>query len=260
MQGCSESPSTGADAGVDPDERFALSDPLRVRQVLQSLIDGRALISAHVPGRSHAFPTAIIELGTEGDWLLLDGSAQGAINRSLREAPHLSCAGQIDRVGVRFRLCGQRQIEVDGRVAFRTPLPDAVVYLQRRELFRLETPAADPPSCLIRCRQDEGAVLEAEYRVSDISVGGIAITVLEEAIEFELRQRHRDCELRLPGMAPTAIQVEVRSVSMQTQANGAAVRRIGMAFTTLPRGADVAIQRYILQVERQRIARRNGLL
>ncbi|NZA25740.1 flagellar brake protein [Luteimonas sp. SJ-92] len=262
MPGISESPSPCIEAsgGADPDERFALSDPLRVRQVLQSLIDGRALITAHVPGRSHAVPTAIIELDADAGRLMLDGSAQAAVNRSIREAPHLGCTGQIDRVGVRFRLSGQQQVEIDGRVAFSTPMPATVVYLQRRELFRLEAPAADPPNCLIRHEGGQGRAREVEYRVSDISVGGLAIAVAGGAFAFELRQRHRDCELRLPGMATMAVQTEVRSVSTQTQANGIETRRVGMAFTILPRGADVAIQRYILQVERQRIARRNGLL
>ena len=46
----------------------------------------------------------------------------------------------------------------------------------------------------------------------------------------------------------------------QRQPNGIEVKRVGMRFDSLPRGADSAIQRYIFRIDRQRKARRNGEL
>ena len=63
----------------DEEEKYLLRHPRDIRQVLQALIDRRALISAHLVPRGHVFPTALIELATDEGSLLFDGSISEAI-------------------------------------------------------------------------------------------------------------------------------------------------------------------------------------
>lgn len=261
MSGASESTPAHPLSGVDSDERYALRDPLQVRRTLQVLSDRRTLISAYLAGREPSFPTAILGMADDADWLLLDGNVRDAVNHRLQQAPHLHCIAQIERVDVRFRLYGHTLIQHQGRAAFRVPLPDSVIYRQRREFYRLETPVGESPWCVIRARADDGETAAFEFRIADISCGGLALMSADHDALFRLAQCHAHCELHLPGLPPVAVALEVRSIVRQTLANGAEALRIGMRFAIpLRSGAEAAIQRYILRIERERIARRNGLL
>ncbi|MFT3457849.1 flagellar brake protein [Klebsiella pneumoniae] len=131
------------------DERFLVRNPRQLRQLLRSLIDQRSLINAHIDGRDRSFPTALLDLDEDEDYLLLDGSPQEASNRAAEQADHLLCFAQLERVLVRFRLHELQRVDNDGHVAFRAPLPDELVHLQRRELYRLETPVTDSPHLLL---------------------------------------------------------------------------------------------------------------
>ena len=74
-----------------------------------------------------------------------------------------------------------------------------------------------------------------------------------------LQKRH-PAPLPLPDGRDLDIALVVCNLLPQRQPNGIEVKRVGMRFDSLPRGADSAIQRYIFRVDRQRKARRNGEL
>ncbi|MGE8250964.1 MAG: flagellar regulator YcgR PilZN domain-containing protein, partial [Stenotrophomonas bentonitica] len=98
------------------DDRYLVRNPRQIRQLLQALIDQRSLINAHLGGRDQSFPTAVLELDADDDWLLLDGSPSEPSNRAAGEAGHLLCFAQLDRVMVRFRLDGLERVRNEGHV------------------------------------------------------------------------------------------------------------------------------------------------
>ncbi|MBH1544064.1 flagellar brake protein [Stenotrophomonas maltophilia] len=239
------------------DERFLVRNPRQLRQLLRSLIDQRSLINAHIDGRDRSFPTALLDLDEDDDTLLLDGSPQEAANRAAEQADHLLCFAQLERVLVRFRLHQLQRVDNDGHVAFRAPLPEELVHLQRRELYRLETPVTDSPHLLLPPGEARAEALS--MRVVDISGGGLAVVVPNDCAVFGLQKRY-PAQLSLPDGADLDIELVVCNLLPQRQPNGIEVKRVGMRFERLPRGADSAIQRYIFRIDRQRKARRNGEL
>lgn len=239
------------------DERFLVRNPRQLRQLLRSLIDQRSLINAHIDGRDRSFPTALLELDEDEDTLLLDGSPQEASNRAAEQADHLLCFAQLERVLVRFRLQALQRVDNDGHVAFRAPLPDELVHLQRREMYRLETPVTDSPQLLVPAGESRAEALS--MRVVDISGGGLAVAVPTDCAVFSLQKRY-PAVLSLPDGPDLEIELVVCNLLPQRQPNGIEIKRVGMRFDILPRGADSAIQRYIFRIDRQRKARRNGEL
>ncbi|TDB33987.1 pilus assembly protein PilZ [Stenotrophomonas sp. TEPEL] len=239
------------------DDRFLVRNPRQVRQLLRSLIDQRSLINAHIDGRDRSFPTALLELDDDEDFLLLDGSPQEASNRAAEQCDHLLCFAQLERVLVRFRLHDLQRVDNEGHVAFRAPLPDELVHLQRRELYRLETPITDSPHLLLPPGEARAEALS--MRVVDISGGGLAVTVPTDCAIFSLQQRYQ-AQLSMPDGPDLQIELVVCNLLPQRLPNGTEVKRVGMRFDDLPRGGDSAIQRYIFRIDRQRKARRNGEL
>lgn len=244
-----------AHAAHAADERFLVRNPRQVRQLLRSLIDQRSLINAHIDGRDRSFPTALLELDDDEDVLLLDGSPQEASNRAAEQSDHLLCFAQLERVLVRFRLHALERVDNDGHVAFRAPLPDELVHLQRRELYRLETPITDSPQLLLPPGEAHPEALS--MRVVDISGGGLAVTVPTDCAIFSLQKRY-PAQLSLPDGPDLQIDLVVCNLLPQRLPNGTEVKRVGMRFDELPRGGDSAIQRYIFRIDRQRKARKNG--
>ncbi len=241
------------DGNLYADEKYMVRNPRQIRMLLQAMIDQRAAVSVHPDGREQSFPSAVLEL--EEDTLLLDGSPLPAINRSTADATHLLCFAQVDKVMVRFRLDHPQMLVEDGRTAFRVSLPEEVYHLQRRELYRLETPVGDSPWCVFP-NPEGGDPLR--WRVVDISAGGIAVLLPPELTLLRLQQRYGGCELHLPDTAPIPVTLVVCSQLVRKQANGLEQQRAGLRFEDLPRGADAAIQRYIFRIDRERKARRNG--
>lgn len=235
------------------DERYCVRSPQQIRLLLRSLIEKRAPVSACPEGNGRAFPTAVLEL--DGDTLLLDGSPLAAVNRQAERAAWLLCFTRLDKVAVRFRLLKVQHIIEQGRSALRAAIPEQIHHLQRRDFYRLETPAIDRPVCLVTLDPSSGP---SAARVVDISASGIALLLPGDTAPLPLQKAFPGCELRLPGTAPIVLTLVVRNQRPHPQANGIALRRVGLRFEDLPRGADALIQRYIFRIERQRKARQSG--
>lgn len=239
------------------DARYLVRNPLQVRQLLRQLIEQRSLINAHIGGRDQSFPSALLELHEASGQLLLDGSAQDASNHAAVRAGFLLCFAQLDRVLVRFRV-EVLQHENNGRhSALRATLPDEVLHLQRREMYRLETPITCSPQLLLVAGDARPETLA--MRVVDISGGGLAVMTPLDCPVFSLQKRYA-ATLCLPDGPDLEIGLIACNERAQQLPNGTDAKRVGLRFDGLPRGGDSAIQRYIFRIDRQRSARRNGEL
>jgi c-di-GMP-binding flagellar brake protein YcgR len=246
-------------ARYDEEEKYLLRGAREIGLVLQSLIDKRALVSAYISPRNHTFPTALISVSPEEGTLLIDGSANDAINRSVAQAHHLTCVSQRDRIHIQFRLTGLAPALADGPIAFRADIPDRVLKLQRREFYRLQTSVSEPVVCSIPTAQSDVRSEYEDLRVLDISGGGIAVVVPQGHPLFKPFRELEGCLLKLPDVDPIPVQLSVRNLFRQLNQNGTEIWRAGCQFTSLPRGADVLVQRYIFRLDRQRSARERGV-
>ncbi len=248
------SAATAGDAD-DSDARFLVRNPQQVRQLLRALIDKRALITAHVGGRDQSFTSALLEVDDDSETVLLDGSAQEASNRAAEQAGHLLCFAQLDQVLVRFRIDAPQREQQDRHVAFRAAIPQEAVHLQRRELYRLQTPITDSPQLVLPPTAERADAVA--MRVVDISGGGLAVTLPQDSAVVSLQRRYKG-ELSLPEGPDLAISLVACNTRELKLANGIQALRVGFRFDDLPRGGDNAIQRYIFRIDRQRNARKNG--
>lgn len=242
----------------EEEEKYLVRSVPEIRQILQALIDRRALVSGCALPRNHTFPTSVIEVAEEEDAVLVDGSASETINRSIEEATHVTCVSRLDRIHVQFRLERLVRVHKDGQVAFRADLPESVLRLQRREFYRLQVPVAQPLECAVPRNHPDGETTYDRYRVQDISGGGIALAVPADEPTLRPYREFPGCVLHLPDSGPLCVRLMVKSLQRQLNQNGTESWRAGCQFTELPRGGDALIQRYIFRLERQRSARERG--
>jgi c-di-GMP-binding flagellar brake protein YcgR len=238
----------------DEEEKYLLQSPREIRQLLTSLVTGRALVSAQLTPGNQSFLTAILGLADDDTALLLDGSTDESINTRIEQAAQITCITQLHNIRIQFQVENPARIQVDGRPAFRALLPESVLRLQRREFYRLQTPVTQS----VICELPIAGGMPAEVRIIDISSGGIAIAVPPSDFVFEPHMEFPGCTLRLPDAEAISARLVVRNLFRLVNRNGIEMQRAGCEFLDLPRNADSIIQRYILKIERTRNARERG--
>lgn len=244
----------------DEHERYLVHGRREIHQILQGLIDGRALVTAMIAPGPQSFLTAVVAVGEDDQWIILDASGDSHINQRVGMAERLVCVTQLDKIRIQFALSNPANVSHQGRPAVRAPMPDEVLRLQRREYYRLQTPVTHSVTCHIPLRGVDGKARTMEVRVLDISGGGVAVIVPPDDLPMAKDMEFPDCQLHLPEAGPLTVRLKVRNLFRLTNRNGISMLRAGCEFLDLPRNADAAIQRYILKVERERSAREHGRL
>ena len=125
--------------------------------------------------------------------------------------------------------------------------------LQRREYYRMAIPVSAPVKCTLSA-VDGDTSAAVQLNVLDISCGGIAVLTPPEMFSPELGN-HYACTIQLPGIPPLRMKVQARNGFMVKLATGKPMQRNGFAFVNLPENMLAAIQRYIMNVERERRTR-----
>ncbi|WP_052772732.1 flagellar brake protein [Luteimonas sp. FCS-9] len=233
---------------------YVLRDGAELARVLRSLVEAQAMISANLVPGDLPCPTALIAVRDDGT-LLLDGSPQDALNRRIETCAHLVCETRLDAVQIRFRLRTPTRRVHEGRTAFVAPWPDALLRLQRRELYRVAIPPGAPVTLHPGTRDAPGDSVEAGLRVLDMSGSGLAVALADDAdARFAPGGMLDACLLRLPDADPIPVGIAIAHVFCQQ--TGPRVRwRAGCRFVGLPPASQRRILQYIFQIERQRNAR-----
>ena len=245
---------------ADDEAKYVLRDAREILAVLRNLVGARALVSARLAPGNESVLSTLVEVAEDGSSLLLDGSADALQNQRMERADALDCVTQLDKVRIQFLLKGARLVDEGGSPGFRCALPDSLLRLQRREFYRLQTPLSHSVSCTLALPQADGSRRNTELRILDISGGGVAIAVPPVGVPFEQGTEFANCLLNLPDGPPIPARLIVRNLFRITNRSGAELLRAGCEFADMPRGAEDAIQRYILRVERTRNARERGRL
>jgi c-di-GMP-binding flagellar brake protein YcgR len=236
---------------------YLLHDKSEILFVLRGLLASTDRITVYFNEGRDFFLTAIIAV--ENDGITLDYGSTQEINDKAINAEKLFCITQHDKVRIQFLLRGLKEIDFQGRPAFRAALPESVLRLQRREYYRLTTPIINPLKCQIPVTLADGSASTVAVNIVDISGGGVAIIIPPPDVPFEADMRFPNCRIELPEVGTLVVTLQVRSVFDVTLRSGAHLRRAGCQFVKLPGPMLTLVQRYIIKVERERKARESGI-
>ena len=142
-------------------------------------------------------------------------------------------------------------VSFEGRLAFRLPLPDTIMKLQRREYYRLATPVVHPLKCEIAGPDGK----RFELALADISLGGVCLVGQPAGFSFEPGMALEDCRIDLPEIGAIRAGLCVRNSYVVTLKNGVTSHRTGCEFVKLGSQQEAMVQRYIIRLERERRAK-----
>ncbi|TAJ76323.1 MAG: flagellar brake protein [Gallionellaceae bacterium] len=200
--------------------------------------------------------TAVLELSADGSYIYLDISPDDRINDKITDSKHVTFSTQSG-VKVRWHATQLTLVELSDGNAFEMPLPAAIERIQRREYFRLGTPQGSKALiCKIPVFDADVEKETIGATIVDMSVGGIGISVkgTPHAI-FSQGAILQGCSVVFPviGVVPLTLKVCGIWTSVKTK-SGEQMYHIGLEFVSLSRGAGNVVQRYMIQLESERIS------
>ena len=235
--------------------RCQLTELAPIAQLLQELQRRQLPISIRLEDNDVWCASSVLAVEADASRLVLDASAAESVNICLERGKPVHVHAQLDRVDVRFVLARLARQTFQERKAFAAPLPERVLHLQRRELYRLATPLSEWPWCEVSHTTDAPPV---RMRVADIGSGGMALLHELPADTLPVGTMLHECKLQIPGGAALLVDVRVCNERTVQRPDGSTQRRTGVAFENLPQSAQNHISRYIFSVDRLRNARRQG--
>ena len=244
-----EKSSSKLDAGLGDLTKYLVHSKTEIIYLLRAIAQKTELVTAYFNQGRDFFLTSL--LAVEPDHVMLDYGANEALNRKILESKKVVFLTSLDRIRVQFTASHIESTSFGGRPAFRIPLPDSVLKLQRREYYRIATPITAPLVCEIPLA--DGSRIDAS--IVDISVGGVGILGCPPGLVLEEGVIYPGCRISLPEIGEIVTDVQVRSIVDVTLRSGQPSRRWGCQFVNLPANMQVLLQRYIIRLERERRAR-----
>ncbi|MEX2367743.1 MAG: flagellar brake protein [Pseudohongiellaceae bacterium] len=238
--------TTGAGDSIENVEQFLLYSKPAIVQKLRQLGKSNNMITAHFNQGKYSLLTLVVDVLPDKDLLVLDYGADEKITRKLLEAERAVFKTSYEGITAQFTASGFQRAKRHGKAAIACRLPDALLWMQRREYYRVKVPMSGIVSCELINSQDQAVQLPA----LDLSVGGLALHHTDQPIEFEEGQIYKACKLQIPDIDPVQVSLEIRNIiPIGTLDNGG--YRIGSQFSNPAMDVTSLIQRYIHNIETQ---------
>ena len=239
----------------DDYSKYEVRSKTEILSILRGMQQQGSLITFYFNQGYDFLLTSLLEVSTEDNTLVFDYGSNMEMNRRALQVDKINCVSSKEKVKIQFILRGVDPIQYEGRNAFLGDVPESLVRLQRREFYRMSMPMANPVKCQIPMRQADGSVKTIEAALVDISGGGVGLTVPPDDAVFKVGAEFSNVAINLPNAGLITATMQVRNLYDVTMPNGKIHKRAGCEFIKLPGPMMTMIQRYIIQVERERKAR-----
>lgn len=233
------------------DTRFLVHHRLEIARILRGLAQRNEMVSAFFNGGKELLLTSILAVDPDKNSVLLDYGSNEVLNQHILAAEKIIFVTSLDSVKVQFVTTHIETARFEGRDAFRIALPQQVLQLQRREYYRLTTPIISPLKCQVPLPDGRSV----EVPLSDIGAGGIGIIIgSPPGTTLKSGEVFPGCRISLPGVGILEATLRIQSTFEVTLKNGNKVLRSGCQFVDMRPAMQSLIQRYIIKLERERIA------
>jgi c-di-GMP-binding flagellar brake protein YcgR len=212
-----------------------------------------------IGGGNEAVVTSILHIDDANSSIIVDSAPSHAVNERILASGKVTFETNLEQIRILFHSDDVRFVNYENLPAFRVPIPESVVRLQRREFYRVAAPVANPVRCIVPVKDQDGHVTPVTTTLYNISAGGVALIDDRKILQNTPGFVHGNCRIDLPGGAPITVSLQVRNSTDLTLTSGRNIRRIGCMFINLPQSQLTAVQRYITKLERERNARMTGM-
>lgn len=226
-------------------EDFLVANRIGIVQKLRQLTKNNCMVAATFNGSAHTMNTAIIDVIRDMDLVAIDYGPDEAINQQMLKAERIIFKADMEGIEVQFTVTSITKAKYQGQPVFAIPIPDTILWIQRRQSYRVRIPLGVP--AYIELEHEAGHA--DKYQIIDISAGGLSIQDDNYRLKLEPDTLLNNCLLLLPEQSGAEITLEVRNSFPVDRNDPDAGQRLGCAFLNLNMSIAANIQRYIHSLE-----------
>ena len=228
-------------------EHYMLYGRGEIIQKLRQLGKKNSLISIHFGELSML--STVVEILSDKNLLVLDYGGNEELNQKLLKYNKATVKTDYDGITAQFSIKDIRKARLQGKASFACPLPENVLWVQRREFYRVRIPLNEVVTCELIHGDGEDAV--TTYSVLDISTGGIALFDQNEELELEPGNTFYKCKLTMGEHFVTYVDLEIRNHMVKNPNDPSEGNRCGCAFLNLMGDGEIDVQKFINLVDLQ---------
>lgn len=240
--------------GTEDQSPFQITGRREIIKLLQGIVDHREQVTLAFHGGSEMLLSRLIEIDEKHDRIYIDCSQNPGLNDRIAESDGVAFETALERIRILFSAKKVSECQHGGETALCTPIPTTLIRLQRREFFRVNIPL----NRLVECRF---TLPGGTYNLplADISCGGIAILDEQHLLNTSDEIIYSGCRIDLGESGHLDLSLKVCSSLDVALPTGKTIRRLGCQFYEMQPGGMTIVQRYIMQLERERNARLHSL-
>ena len=232
---------------VDDYGQYHVENPFEMCSILKSLTVKPDVITAYYDNLMQEFIlTSVIAVDTKKRNFILDISSDLDRNKLFLNSDRITCKTKCKNVQVEFSIKKITATKYNNEDAFQCELPQNILYLQRRDYYRMDIPLGDKLTCRISAITGQNSM---SLNLADISSGGIGVNETNLNRSFELFEIYRHCEIDLGEMGTINFDLELRNKRIIKSNNNKDILRLGYKFIDLQTPDNAKIQRYIHSVD-----------
>lgn len=235
----------GRQDNVENQEEYLVQNRAGIVQKLRLLAKSNCMVTATFNSGSQTMNTAVIEVIRDKDLIALDYGPSDSLNKQLLAAERIIFKTDFEGIDVQFTATSITKAKYQGEPVFAVPIPDTLLWIQRRHAYRVRVPIGVPAH--VEIALESGDV--KKFTVLDISAGGLAIQDLQYQLNLDPGTQLSNCKLVLPDHGSAEINLEIRNRFQINRNKREAGQRLGCAFANLNMSFGANIQRYIHALE-----------
>lgn len=231
-------------------QQFAIHNHVEIVHVLNELAKHHVLVNLSTQ-EGDTLVTTVLYVSGDRKFLCIDVSSDDDINQRITDSKMVWFESQSE-IKVRWHSTHLQLVTAKDGLAFSLHVPSVIERVQRREYFRLYTPQGSN-ALICRIPVDEENFIDVT--LVDMSAGGIGVTYRGEANDVFVQGAILEgCSIVFPEIGRVPMNLRVCGIWKSTSTkHGEQIHRIGMEFSGLSRGVANVIQRYMIQLEAEKI-------
>ncbi len=245
-------PNTHLDDTTDIDldniadiEKYLLRSKGEIVQKLRLLSKSKSAISGYFNNGNDFFLTSIIEVLRDKNVLVLDITPDPELNKKITAASPIVFKAKHLGIAAQFKATNIQTAKFKNQQYFACAIPDDLLWVQRREHFRVHIPLSQ--NALVQIKTNQGDI--KEYRIIDVSGGGIAIADESFTLNVEAGDEFNNVDLIFSNELSCTTDLTVQNTLPLHFNKPSAGQRIGCHFNALFADFAADLQRYINQLD-----------
>ncbi len=226
-------------------ENYLVASKTGVIAKLKQLIKHHCMVTATFNNGTQSITTTVLEVLKDMDLVALDYGATESVNLQLLNADRIFFKTNLDGITVQFDASSVTKARLQDEPVFAIPIPASLLWIQRREFFRVRIPLGTPAFCEVK--QVDGSF--RKYKLFDISAGGLSLHDEYQDLDYEEGLVLSACKLELPDHGHDTVSLKVQNSFPADNSKPGTGRRIGCEFVGIGMSFGATIQRYIHAIE-----------